>query len=43
MDVKLRVWRQNGPSGDGAFKDYDAKGISPEASFLEMLDIVTRS
>ncbi len=40
MDVKLRVWRQNGPTNDGAFKEYAARGISPEASFLEMLDIV---
>ena len=38
MDVKLRVWRQNGAGG--RFVDYDAAGISPEASFLEMLDIV---
>ncbi|MCP3977673.1 MAG: succinate dehydrogenase/fumarate reductase iron-sulfur subunit [bacterium] len=40
MDVKLRVWRQGGAFGAGSFKEYSAAGISPEASFLEMLDIV---
>ena len=40
MDLKLRVWRQGGAAGPGGFKEYDAKGISEEASFLEMLDIV---
>jgi succinate dehydrogenase / fumarate reductase iron-sulfur subunit len=40
MDVTLRVWRQGGSYGSGGFKEYPAKGISPEASFLEMLDIV---
>ncbi|NND02807.1 MAG: 2Fe-2S iron-sulfur cluster binding domain-containing protein, partial [Acidimicrobiia bacterium] len=40
MDLKLRVWRQGGAAGPGGFKEYAAKGISEEASFLEMLDIV---
>ncbi len=40
MDVKLRVWRQAGPDSPGRFEDYEATGISEEASFLEMLDIV---
>ena len=40
MDVTLRVWRQAGPEAPGEFKTYQAKGISEEASFLEMLDIV---
>lgn len=40
MDVTLRVWRQSGPAAPGGFETYAAKGISPEASFLEMLDIV---
>ena len=40
MDVRLRVWRQ--PKGDvtGEFIDYEANDVSPEASFLEMLDQV---
>ncbi len=40
MDVTLRVWRQPGPERPGQFKDYLARGISEEASFLEMLDVV---
>lgn len=40
MDVTLRVWRQAGPKAAGEFKTYQAKGIAPEASFLEMLDTV---
>jgi len=40
MDVTLRVWRQAGPERPGHFKDYLARGISEEASFLEMLDAV---
>lgn len=40
MDLRLRVWRQNGPDAAGEFVEYDARGISPEASFLEMLDVV---
>ena len=40
IDLTLRVWRQAGPSEPGAFEEYEAPGISEEASFLEMLDIV---
>ena len=40
MDLTLHVWRQNGPSAQGQFVTYPAKGISPDASFLEMLDVV---
>jgi succinate dehydrogenase / fumarate reductase iron-sulfur subunit len=40
MDVTLRVWRQPGPDASGSFKTYEATGISEEASFFEMLDIV---
>jgi succinate dehydrogenase / fumarate reductase iron-sulfur subunit len=40
MDLTLKVWRQNGPGKPGEFKEYEARGISPESSFLEMLDVV---
>ncbi len=40
MDLTLRVWRQAGPDAAGELKTYAAEGISEEASFLEMLDIV---
>ena len=40
MDLRLRVWRQDGPDDAGRFEEYDAKDISEDASFLEMLDVV---
>jgi len=43
MDLKLHVWRQPSRDAAGAFATYDAKGISPDASFLEMLDIVNET
>ena len=43
MDLKLHVWRQASRDASGAFADYDAKGISPDASFLEMLDVVNET
>ncbi len=40
MDVRLRVWRQANQDAPGEFKTYAADGVSPDASFLEMLDLV---
>ncbi len=42
IDLRLHVWRQEGPDAQGKFEDYTkyAKGISTHASFLEMLDVV---
>jgi succinate dehydrogenase / fumarate reductase iron-sulfur subunit len=40
MDLKLHVWRQDGPNSVGRFEDYDAPGISEHMSFLDMLDLV---
>jgi succinate dehydrogenase / fumarate reductase iron-sulfur subunit len=40
IDIKLRVWRQKNAKDKGSFENIDAKGISTDASFLEMLDIV---
>jgi succinate dehydrogenase / fumarate reductase, iron-sulfur subunit len=40
INITLNVWRQEGPVAPGAFETYDAPGISTDASFLEMLDIV---
>jgi succinate dehydrogenase / fumarate reductase iron-sulfur subunit len=40
MDIQVRVWRQQGPSVSGRMVTYDVKGISPDASFLEMLDVL---
>jgi succinate dehydrogenase / fumarate reductase iron-sulfur subunit len=40
MNLTLRVWRQAGPDTAGALVDYQAADISPDMSFLEMLDVV---
>ena len=40
LNLKLHVWRQKARAAEGGFVTYDAPGISPDASFLEMLDIV---
>ena len=40
MCLKLKVWRQAGPNDSGRMVDYDAPDISPDMSFLEMLDVV---
>jgi succinate dehydrogenase / fumarate reductase, iron-sulfur subunit len=40
MNLKLIVWRQAGPKATGSFEEYDARNISPDMSFLEMLDFV---
>ncbi len=39
-NIKLHVWRQNGPNATGAFKTYEAKEVNEHMSFLEMLDTV---
>ena len=40
MDLTLHVWRQKNPRDKGRFLTYQAKGVSPDMSFLEMLDVV---
>ncbi|MDT5033316.1 MAG: succinate dehydrogenase / fumarate reductase, iron-sulfur subunit [Actinoplanes sp.] len=40
MDIQVRVWRQQGPADQGTMVRYDVKDISPDASFLEMLDVL---
>lgn len=40
IQLKLKVWRQENPTSPGEFKMYEAKNVSPDASFLEMLDQV---
>ena len=40
MDLTLVVWRQKNAKDAGGFVTYPAKGISPDMSFLEMLDVV---
>ena len=40
MKLTLHVWRQKNARSEGRFVTYQAKEISPDMSFLEMLDIV---
>ena len=40
MHITLKVWRQKDKNSRGEMKRYEAKKVSPEMSFLEMLDEV---
>ncbi len=40
MNFKLKIWRQKDPKTKGKLVNYEAREISPDTSFLEMLDIV---
>src|SRR5499433_1071978 len=40
MNLMLRVWRQKNSTTPGQFVEYTAEDISPDMSFLEMLDVV---
>src|SRR5919199_5499632 len=40
MDLTLHVWRQKNAAAEGKFVTYEANDISPDMSFLEMLDVV---
>jgi succinate dehydrogenase iron-sulfur subunit len=40
MNLILKVWRQKNTDSQGQFETYEAKDVSPDMSFLEMLDVV---
>lgn len=40
MDLTLKVWRQENRKAKGRFENYSLKNISPDSSFLEMLDVL---
>lgn len=40
MSLKLKIWRQKNAKDKGGMVDYNLDGISPDMSFLEMLDIL---
>lgn len=40
MNLTLKVWKQKNKNERGRFETYQAKGISPDMSFLEMFDVV---
>jgi succinate dehydrogenase / fumarate reductase iron-sulfur subunit len=40
VNLTLKVWRQKNASDGGRFETYEARDVSPDMSFLEMLDVV---
>jgi len=40
LSLKLQIWRQRNNQDTGGFCDYRLRGISPDMSFLEMLDVL---
>ena len=40
MKFTLRIWRQDGPDAKGHFTTHSVEDISPDSSFLEMMDIL---
>jgi succinate dehydrogenase / fumarate reductase iron-sulfur subunit len=43
IHLTLKVWRQKSPGDKGFFETYEAKDISTDMSFLEMLDVVNEN
>lgn len=42
LNLTLKVWRQKGANNSGRFETIEAKDISPDMSFLEMIDVVNQ-
>ena len=40
MRLFLRIWRQRNAEGSGRLADYNLEDVSPDSSFLEMLDLL---
>lgn len=40
MKLRLKIWRQKNAKARGAFVSYDLDNVSPDMSFLEMLDLL---
>src|SRR5262249_5957817 len=43
MNFQLRIWRQKNRQSRGKLFDYELRDISPDTSFLEMLDILNEN
>ena len=43
MKFTLKIWRQENAKARGGFQTYEVDDISPDCSFLEMLDILNNS
>lgn len=42
LTLNLKIWRQEGPNEKGYFMEHKAENISPDMSFLEMIDVVNQ-
>jgi succinate dehydrogenase / fumarate reductase iron-sulfur subunit len=40
MNLTLKIWRQKGPEDKGKMVSYPVQDISPDMSFLEMIDVL---
>ena len=40
INLTVKVWRQGGPNEKGRLETYEAKEVSTDMSFLEMLDVI---
>lgn len=43
MKITLRIWRQKNAQSAGSFEDYLVDHVSPDSSFLEMLDVLNET
>ncbi len=42
MNLKLKIWRQSKAQTNGKMVEYLVKGVDPDMSFLEMLDVLNQ-
>jgi succinate dehydrogenase / fumarate reductase iron-sulfur subunit len=42
MKLRLKIWRQKNAKAKGSFASYDLDNVSPDMSFLEMLDSLNK-
>ena len=40
MRIKLRIWRQKNRNSKGRLVEYELSNVTPDMSFLEMLDLL---
>ena len=42
MKLNLKIWRQKNSESKGGFENYDIDDITPDMSFLEMMDVLNQ-
>src|ERR1700689_2379511 len=43
MNINLKIWRQHDAKAAGKFVTYQVQGVTPDMSFLEMLDLLNEN